>query len=185
MSNDSTTRKTDMDHTVSYKADYDNNSNEKWLVDIMKSLSAAQSIKDVKHICCELIGRVVDLSKRIDITSEVKENQQINDNTELKGDINKLAEHYDNEIQEIKNDNIRDGENDNIRDGEFATKEEIDKVKEKVDDLEGRSRHNNIRISNLQEGTETGYSDSTPVERIMESIIKDALGIRLPPGSVQ
>ena len=94
----------------------------------MKNLTAAQTTKDVKNVCCELIGKVVDLSKRLEITG-VKIDHVSSDHNELKGDMNGSSEYHDVEIQTLKNYLV-------IPD-EFATRDEIQKVKEKVDDLEG------------------------------------------------
>lgn len=168
----------DNDHSTCLSINQSNmNSDDNtWLSDLMKNVTSAQSIKDLKNICCELIAKITDLAKQIEV-NKVTNDKVVSDNEELREDMGSLASHYDDEIRELKNDAIRDDE--------FVRKETFEKIQEKVDDLEGRSRRNNIRIRNLPEGAEFGYHGDPPMETVVESIIKQALDIDLETGSIQ
>lgn len=146
-----------------------------WLSNIMKQVLAATNIDDIKGVCCELIAKVAELANNSN-QARNSSAEAIKETIIIKEDLNKLSKHYDDEIEEIKNDAI-------VYD-EYVTKCDFDKVKEKVDDLEGRSRRNNIRISNVHEGEEYGYDDSN-MENFVNMVIRDSLEIDLPRGAIQ
>jgi hypothetical protein len=66
-----------------------------------------------------------------------------------------------------------------------VTKQEFGAVQEKVDDLEGRSRRNNIRIVGIPEGAEFGYEDGVNMERFAESLVMNGLHLKLTEDAVQ
>ena len=107
-----------------------------WLAETMKKLTRAVTIYDIKLICCDLIAKVSELSQA-PCTSKENSTKAFNETETIKDDLKKMSDFYDYKLEGLEN-NVD-------ANGEFVTRDEFDKVQEKVDDLEGRSRRNNLR----------------------------------------
>jgi hypothetical protein len=146
-----------------------------WLANVMKRLTVANSIEDIKSVCCDLVAKVEELANKSSTLQNSSEHT-IAETETIKDDMNKLTRHYDGEIYDLKNECISNDE--------YVTKDDFEKMKGKVDDLEGRSRRNNIRICNIAEGAEGGFAEPS-MEKFATMVIRQSMGIQLPEGAIQ
>ena len=81
------------------------NDTEDWLSQTMKNIVSATSVEDIKHVCCDLISKVADMSTKVAIETSKKESleQEIKS---LRRDFTKFSVHYDEEIAEVKDEMI-------------------------------------------------------------------------------
>ena len=151
------------------------NSNTEWLASVMKRVSVSTTIDDLKSVCCDLIAKVAELSSQSSIINN-KSDKAVHETQTIKDDLNRLTRYYDREIEDVKNE-IMSNE-------EYVTKDDFEKMQVKVDDLEGRSRRNNLRICNIPEGKENGYDDPS-MEKFADMVIRQSLGIELNADAIQ
>ena len=146
-----------------------------WLAETMKKVTLAVSIDDIKLICCDLIAKVAELTQSHCATKE-NSTKALNETETIKDDLKKMSDFYDYKLEGLEN-NVD-------ANGEFVTRNEFDKVQEKVDDLEGRSRRNNLRICNVKEGSEHGFDEGS-MEKFANMVIRQSLGITLEEEAIQ
>ena len=146
-----------------------------WLAETMKKLTRAVTIDDIKLICCDLIAKVSELSQA-HCTSKENSTKALYETETIKDDLKKMSDFYDYKLEGLEN-NVD-------ANGEFVTRDEFDKVQEKVDDLEGRSRRNNLRICNIKKGSEGGFDDPS-MEKFAGMVIRQSLGITLDSDAIQ
>jgi hypothetical protein len=159
------------------KSSTSNPTTEDWLSSTMKKVVKANSIDDIKMVCCDLIAKVAEISTKLTVEAVKKEGLE-NANRILRDDFTKFSVHYDEEVQNVKDQVVAVSTT-------SATNESINQVADKIEDLEGRSRRNNLRFSGIQEGAEYGFDEGYNMELFIESTISECIGISLRPGSVQ
>ena len=141
----------------------------------MKKVTQAVKVDDIKLICCALIVKVAELTQSHCTTTESSTNT-LNEAETIKEDLKKLCDFYNYKLEGLEN-NV-------VANREFVTRDEFDKVQEKVDDLEGRSRRNNLRICNVKEGSENGIDDPS-MEKFANMVFRQSLGITLKEDTIQ
>lgn len=134
-----------------------------WKEEITKKVSSAKSIVDLKNVLMEVTDVMTDLyQENMKLKSEMKS---------LESNLQKNVEHYDEEIAKL-----------NSEVEESAQYSELSSVMDKVDNLENRSRRNNVRFLGIPEGTEKEYGGA---ENFIEKFVKEKLEVEISSSSIQ
>ena len=152
------------------------NTSDDWLASTIKQIVQVTSIEDIKTVCCELVSKVAQLSTKISVDS-VKKEQLEKENKTLRDDFTRFSVHYDEEIKSLRDEIL-------ATNSTCASISSVSQCQDKVEDLEARSRRNNLRFSGIPEGAEFGY-DEYNMPRFLESITSECIGVKLRPGSIQ
>ena len=91
-----------------------------WLSNVIRCLTVKNTIDDMKSVCSDLIAKVAKLLSAVISTNKKSTSEVATPRT----DMNNLANHCDDEIKDIKSDTISNDE--------YVTKEEFEKVQDKV-----------------------------------------------------
>ena len=134
-----------------------------WEEELKNKISASKSIADIKNVFLDSLQIM---------SSIIQENQEIMEELRtLKTDLEKINSSYE---QELKDLNSEVQENVNYK--------EFSKALDKIDDLENRSRRNNVRFHGIPEGEENIHQNT---EVFIENFVRENLKINLPAESIQ
>ena len=147
-----------------------------WLSSNMKKVVSATSVEDIKLVCCELLSKLSELTTKISVEQNNRERLE-KENKSIREDFMRFSVHYDEDVKLVKDDILAVAST-------SASSSSVESMKDKMDDLEGRSRRNNLRFSGIHEGSEFGY-DHYSMEEFLISIIRQDIGVNLPPGAIQ
>lgn len=134
-----------------------------WKVELTKKVSSAKSIVDLKNVLMEVTDVMMDLyQENMKLKCEMKS---------LESNLQKNVERYDEEIARINSDV-----------DQSAQYSELTSVMDKVDDLENRSRRNNVRFTGIPEGAEKEHGGA---ENFIEKFVKEKLKVEISSSSIQ
>lgn len=143
--------------------DTEENTTPTWSTELRDKISNSKSIADLKNVFLE----TVDI-----MSSLYQENQALKTEIKtIKSDLGETTSFYDQEIKDLSQ-----SVQDNVQYKELCD------VMDKVDDLENRSRRNNVRFQGIPEGEEKRFKDT---EEFIENFVKNNLKVNILPGSVQ
>ena len=143
---------------------------EEWLSSVMKKITASKSIVDIRTVLCDMLAKIATQETKLMLLSQENDflRKELKD---LKDDVVENTQMTDLSITQLQKEVKNSG-----------SKTQIEALYTKVDDLESRSRRNNLRFVGIPEGLEK-REESTEV--FIEKFISSTMGVDLLPGSVQ
>ena len=137
---------------------------------VLKRLTSAKNVSDVNSVLCDTLAKIANQETKIKLLTQENEylKKELN---ELKYDVLENSQLTDNSILELQG-----------KISQLGSQSQLHVLSNKVENLEGRSRRNNLRFVGIPEGVE---KNEESVEIFIKNFIVNNMGVSLQPGAIE